>query len=88
MALFLRGGGGFMAISAYILMETSPGKAREIKERIKGLNKIKTAHLVTGPYDIIALAETTDLKELGELVISQVQALEGINKTLTSIVAE
>ena len=38
---------------------------------------------VTGPYDVIARVEADSIDELGRLVVSQVQLIEGITRTLT-----
>ena len=59
--------------NAYILVEALPGKAIELLNSIKGLPSVKTVHLVTGPYDVIAFVETPDLK--AELESRQVGGL-------------
>jgi DNA-binding Lrp family transcriptional regulator len=38
---------------------------------------------VTGPYDVIVLAEARSVDEMGKLVVARVQAVEGITRTLT-----
>jgi DNA-binding Lrp family transcriptional regulator len=38
---------------------------------------------VTGPYDVIVRAEAGDLDELGRTVVSRVQMIDGITRTLT-----
>jgi DNA-binding Lrp family transcriptional regulator len=38
---------------------------------------------VTGPYDVIARAEATTVDELGKMVVSRVQMIDGITRTLT-----
>ena len=38
---------------------------------------------VTGPYDVIVRAEARNVDELGKLVVSKVQNLDGITRTLT-----
>ena len=42
-----------------------------------------SAEDVTGPYDVIVRAEAKNVDELGKLVVSKVQNLEGITRTLT-----
>jgi DNA-binding Lrp family transcriptional regulator len=77
-----------MAVKAYILIDTSPGKAREVAQRIREVPGVSAAHAVTGPHDIIAVAEAADVSSLGELVVHQIQSVIGVNRSLTSIVAE
>jgi DNA-binding Lrp family transcriptional regulator len=77
-----------MAIKAFILIDTSPGKAREVANKIREVPGVSTAHAVTGPHDIIAVAEAPDVSSLGELVVQRIQSVIGVNRSLTSIVAD
>ncbi len=47
-----------------------------------------TSEGVTGPYDVIASAEAATLDELGQLVATRIQAVEGITRTITCLRAE
>ena len=38
---------------------------------------------VTGPYDVIVRAEARNVDELGKLVVTKVQNVPGITRTLT-----
>ena len=69
--------------SAYILIESIPGRAMELTSIIKGLKGVKTVHLVTGPYDVIAFVEAPDLKSLGEVIVKKIQASGTVARTLT-----
>ena len=75
-------------ISAYVLVEASPGKAKELADKMKGITGVKSVHVVTGPYDIIIHAEAQDLHQLGELVIARLHTLGGVMKTTTPVVAD
>jgi DNA-binding Lrp family transcriptional regulator len=43
---------------------------------------VTSAEGVTGPYDVVALAEARNLDEFGRRVMSRIQALEGVIRTL------
>jgi DNA-binding Lrp family transcriptional regulator len=77
-----------MAVKAFILIDTSPGKAKEVANKIRQVNGVSAAHAVTGPHDIIAVAEASDVSSLGELVVQRIQSVVGVNRSLTSIVAD
>jgi DNA-binding Lrp family transcriptional regulator len=77
-----------MAVKAYILIDTSPGKAREVAQKLRQVAGVSDAHAVTGPHDIIAVAEAADVSALGELVVQKIQSVPGVNRSLTSIVAD
>jgi DNA-binding Lrp family transcriptional regulator len=38
---------------------------------------------VTGPYDVIVKASAKNVDELGRMVVSRIQAIDGITRTLT-----
>ncbi len=75
-----------MAVQAYVLISASQGKAREIAHEVDGIVGVREAHAVTGPYDVIACVEGQDINSLGETVLSRVQAIHGVLRTVTSIV--
>jgi len=77
-----------MSVKAFILIDTSPGKAREVASKLRQVEGVSVAHAVTGPHDIIAIAEAHDVTALGELVVQRIQSVTGVNRSLTSIVAD
>lgn len=77
-----------MAVSAYIFVEVTQGKAMDICTRIAGIKGVKEAHSVTGPYDIIARVEGDDVGMLGEFIVSEIQSVPGVLRTLTNIIVE
>jgi DNA-binding Lrp family transcriptional regulator len=72
-----------MTVQAYILIQTDVGKAADVAREIAAVEGVKLAEDVTGPYDVIVRAEASNVDELGSLVVSKVQRLEGITRTLT-----
>ena len=74
--------------NAYILIESLPGKAIELANMIKGIQGVKTVHLVTGPYDVITFVEASDLKSLGEMIVKKIQSTGSVARTLTCITVE
>ena len=73
-------------IAAYILIQTEVGKAAIVAAALRDLPGISETASVAGPYDVIARAEARDIDELGKLVASRVQALDGVTRTLTCTV--
>jgi DNA-binding Lrp family transcriptional regulator len=70
-------------VQAYILIQTEVGKAAAVAQEISGIPGVTQAEDVTGPYDVIVRAEARNVDELGKLVVAQIQAVEGITRTLT-----
>lgn len=74
-----------MSVKAYVLVSVETG-ADEVAESLSGLDEVKSAYNVTGPYDVIAFVEVEDTSALGELIISKIQTTKGITETLTCVV--
>jgi DNA-binding Lrp family transcriptional regulator len=75
-----------LAVSAYLLIQTEVGKAAQVAEEVANIQGVVSAEDVTGPYDVIGRAEATDVDELGKMVVSRVQLIDGITRTLTCFV--
>lgn len=71
------------AVRAYILIQTEVGKAAHVAHEVGAVAGVVRADDVTGPYDVIAMAESATLDELGRTIVSKVQMIEGITRTLT-----
>ena len=74
-----------MSTKAYILIETSVGKSRDVADTLRSLNGIESVDAVTGPYDIIAVVAAPDLNSIGDLVTSQIHIINGIVRTVTCL---
>ena len=70
-------------VQAYILIQTEVGKAAQVAKEVAQIKGVTAAEDVTGPYDVIVRAEARNVDELGKLVVSKVQNLDGITRTLT-----
>jgi hypothetical protein len=54
--------------------------------RIRAIEQVQWAGAVTGPNDRIARAQAPGLDELGRLVASRIQVVDGVTRTLTRTV--
>ncbi len=70
-------------VQAFVLIQTDSGRASEVAHAINELDGVSSAEAVTGPYDVIVSAEATDVDALGHLVVTQIQPVTGIVRTLT-----
>lgn len=72
-----------MAVSAYVLIQTEVGKAASVADDVRDIAGVIAADDVTGPYDVIVKAEAESVDELGRMIVSRLQMIEGITRTLT-----
>ncbi|HIV58635.1 MAG TPA: Lrp/AsnC family transcriptional regulator [Candidatus Stackebrandtia faecavium] len=70
-------------VQAYILIQTEVGKAREVALATLEIHGVVKVDAVTGPYDVVVLTEANTVDELGKMVVSKVQQIQGITRTLT-----
>lgn len=72
-----------MTVSGYILIQTEVGKAAAVATQVRAIDGVIAADDVTGPYDVVVRVEADTMDDLGRLVVSRVQMIEGITKTTT-----
>jgi DNA-binding Lrp family transcriptional regulator len=70
-------------ITAYVLIQTEVGKAGQVAGAATEINGVQHAYPLTGPYDVIVRAEARNIDALGQLVVSRIQAIYGVTRTLT-----
>ena len=70
------------AVSAYVLIQAEVNAA-QVAHEIRNIDGVESADDVSGPYDVIVRLTAPDMDSLGQLVVSKVQSVEGITRTLT-----
>lgn len=75
-------------VEAYILLTSAIGKVREVFDQVEGLKNVKDVRIVTGPFDLVVLAEAEDLSTLTNTVVEGIREIDGVVDTNTSIVVE
>ena len=73
-------------LSAYVLIETQVGKVAHVAHALSNLDGVEVAEDITGPYDVIARIQAPGLDQLGRLVVSRIQVVDGVTRTLTCTV--
>ncbi len=74
-----------MTTRAYILIETSVGKTNDVARELRTSANMMSVDTVTGPFDIIAVAEADSLPDIGELISEGMHKVPGIVKTVTCL---
>lgn len=69
-------------VEAYVLVQTAVNAAHVARD-IRPVEGIVSAEDVSGPYDVIVRVKANDMDELGQMVVSKIQKIEGITRTLT-----
>ena len=74
-----------MSAKAFVLIETSVGRTKEVANSLRQLEGVSSVDPVTGPYDVIAVIERESLTEIGDLVTSKIHPVVGIARTVTCL---
>jgi DNA-binding Lrp family transcriptional regulator len=70
-------------VEAIVLVQAKVGRSSAVAQSVGELEGVTEAYVVTGPYDVIVRVEADSLDELGRMVVSRIQAVEGVTRTLT-----
>ncbi|TET17080.1 MAG: Lrp/AsnC family transcriptional regulator [Dehalococcoidia bacterium] len=77
-----------MVARAYVLIETSVGKTKDVALALRKVKGVKEANAVTGPYDVIVVVEGGDLTVVGNLVTNDIHPVGGIERTVTCLAVD
>jgi len=80
--------GGMMSVEAYVFIECEHAKSKEVLDKLMKIGGVKDARIVTGPYDLIALVAASNFKVLGDVVMSKIQQISEVKRTLTNVIIE
>jgi DNA-binding Lrp family transcriptional regulator len=70
-------------VEALVLIQAKVGESSAVARAVIDVEGVTSADVVSGPYDVIARAEADSIDELGRLVISRIQTVGGVTRTLT-----
>lgn len=77
-----------MSAKVFVLIRTEVGKSNKVVATLKGIEGVKTADCVTGPYDVIAVIEGESLDDTGDLVTGKIHSIAGISGTVLCLVRQ
>ena len=69
---------------AYVLINCTGGKAGAVVRALRR-NGVKEVRAVTGLHDVVAFVEARDPNRLGDLVVNKIQAIDGVQRTVTMV---
>jgi DNA-binding Lrp family transcriptional regulator len=73
------------AVRAHVMIKVGPKEARAVTAALKAIPQVRVLHSVSGDVDLIAVAATTSVAEMDE-VIDRIGALDGVERTMSSII--
>ena len=80
------GGKGTAMRMAYVLITAEAGRAEGVIRALRSKRGVKTAHALSGPYDVIALIEGPRPEDVARMVLAEVPGIEGVQHVKTCLV--
>jgi DNA-binding Lrp family transcriptional regulator len=70
-------------ITAYVPIQAEVGTAGQVAGAAAEIDGVQQAQPLAGPYDVIVRVGARSIDALGRLVVSRIQAIDGVTRTLT-----
>jgi DNA-binding Lrp family transcriptional regulator len=67
----------------YVLIQTEVGKAASVADSVGLIEGVTSSETVTGSYDVIVRIEGESMDAVAKTIVSRVQMVDGITRTLT-----
>ncbi len=75
-----------MIIKAYILIDVRKGFTERVVDELAKIDEIELLSVVTGEHDLIVRVSVDDLDGLFQLMVNQIDPVQGIIETITAVV--
>ena len=75
-----------MPTKAYILIETRTGTLLDVSDTLSSVSGVEMVDTITGPYDVIAMVEVSDLNAVGQIVNGEIHGINGVVRTMICVV--
>lgn len=72
-------------LRAHVMIQVNPKLAQDIARSLEAIRGVKALQTVSGVYDLVTAVEATTTEEM-DAVLDAIGAIEGVEKTTTSIV--
>jgi DNA-binding Lrp family transcriptional regulator len=70
-------------VRAYVLIQTEVGLTAGVATEVSAIHGVSSSEAVTGPFDVIAAVEAANIDDLGKMIVSRIQGVNGVARTLT-----
>jgi len=75
-------------MKAYVLIKIRAGEVKDVVRQLRRTNTVVEANMTFGPYDAVAVVDSSDLSALGALIASAIQPIPGVEQTLTCLAVD
>ncbi len=76
------------SVRAYVLINVRAGHSKSVAQQLARMPGVVSAHACWGVPDVFAYVEVGSQRELDDLIMEQIQKMEGVERTDTHIALE
>jgi DNA-binding Lrp family transcriptional regulator len=77
-----------MPVRAYVFIRALKRNAAAVAKGLTRIENVKSARIVSGRYDVVALVEAETIEELGNIVLKRIERVRGVQFTETAFITE
>ena len=70
-------------MKAVLLIRVVPTKEKVVGELLKEFKEVSDCWVTYGEYDVVAIIDGSDSKQIADFVTKKVRQMDGVNKTST-----
>lgn len=70
---------------ALILITAKVGTMKKVHEQIRELEEVEQAEMLTGQYDIMAIAKAENLSDITDTLIEKIRGIKEVKNTVTNV---
>ncbi len=74
--------------TAFILLKTEPSREREVYAALSDITEVRETHALYGEYDLLALIECENSKDLTTIIMKKMRQIDGVKETETLIAVD
>ena len=72
-------------IKAFVLIVVDPTETQSVFDALSAVDGITEVYHVMGPYDLVAVLETSSITDVPTLISTHIRTVEGIESTTTCV---
>ncbi|MEI6291417.1 MAG: Lrp/AsnC ligand binding domain-containing protein [Chloroflexota bacterium] len=75
-------------MKAFVLINIRTGEINDVVQQLKKIKQVRDVNMTFGPYDAVAIVDSKDINDLGQILAGIIQPIPGVEETLTCLAVE
>jgi len=75
-------------MKAYVLINIRTGEIKDVIRQMRKVEQVREVNMTFGPYDAVAIIESKDLDDLGNILAISIQPIPGVEETMTCLAVD